>query len=76
MTFKELRGAVKHGPRIVRWNRSGIVEVASLMPNGAVKITNVATQCGYILPRHPEYDLSLFSQPYVRLGDLLPKRPR
>ncbi len=77
MTFKKLRWRLCRGDQLVRWSPSGIIELASLTPNGAVAITNIVTGYCYILPRKyrtVNVDIvKLEAGSKVFLGSLLPK---
>jgi hypothetical protein len=77
MTFRQLRRYLTaQGPQAVRWLRSGIVEVAEVTPNGAVRITNVVSGRAYTLPRcYSDVQIALVPRTsLVPLGALLPKR--
>lgn len=77
MTFKALRRYLHdNGASMVRWTRSGTVEMANIEANGAVRITNAVTKKSYILPKRDDHHLEIFTSSHVRLGDQLPKGMR
>jgi hypothetical protein len=78
MTFKELRHLLIWGPQTIRWNKSGIVELAQLQRNGAIVITNVISRKSYHIPkRYNELNITIVPpHEMVALGDLLPKNMR
>ena len=77
MTFKELRKALRHSPKLIQWVNSNIIEVASLKENGAIEIKNLISGKVYILPRvYENINVEVLQDGYVRLGELLPKEMR
>lgn len=79
MTFKQLRNKIaNNGPQAIRWLNSSIIELATIEPNGAVRITNAISKKSYILPTH-YVDLKIEiiqMNEVITLGDLMPKSMR
>jgi len=75
MTYIEIRKAlVKENPKPIRWDNSGIVELATLEPNGAISIFNAISGKRYIMPRRDEIKFSFIDkESFIALGDLFPK---
>jgi hypothetical protein len=79
MTFKELRRFLaNNGSSGIRWNKSGIVELAVLELNGAVRVINIISQKSYILPKmYKEVDISIvLPHELVSVTSLAPREMR
>jgi len=81
MTFKELRRKIQERPDkalVIRWRKSGIVEIATLTPSGAINITNAISKKTFKMSlKYQNVDIEIVPAiGYVTLGELLPKSMR
>lgn len=81
MTFKQLRSFMRNHHRklqLIRWNKSGIVECASLNNRGVIYIQNIVTNKVYKLPeKYNNLDITPIElTEKITPGSLLPKNMR
>ena len=78
MTRNELKELLKSGKKVVRWVKSGVVEVAFLTGTNNIIIQNAITKKAYCLPkRYNEVNIEIVPMDsHIALGSLLPKELR
>lgn len=75
MTFKQLRNKLlKKSPQLIRWNKSGIIEMAEITETYSVHITNLVSKHHYTLPLvMKDLDVEMVTDEMIKIGDLVPK---
>lgn len=77
MTREQLKQILKDGRKVIRWVKSGVVEVAFMNRQNEVMVQNVLTGYKYNIPkRYNELNIEIVTDSHITLGSLVPKNMR